>query len=109
MLSFWSENLSWTPSEVDYGIVATTVRTLTDMLWYIDGHHRKLSELACEIPMIFKQFTRFNRPEIYPNTRSDIHCPIQMISSLQTISAFFQTSKLDSGTDRPEVSKSIVI
>lgn len=61
---FQSENLSWTPSEVDHVIAATTVRTLTDTLWYIDGHYSKLSKCACEIPMTFRQFTEFNRPEI---------------------------------------------
>ena len=53
---FQAENLAWTPSEVDVGVAATTVKVLTDTLWYIDGHHSKLSERSCDVPVIFQQF-----------------------------------------------------
>ena len=47
----------WTPSEVSCGVADSTVRMLTDVLWYIDGQLAKLSERSCEIPVIFHQFT----------------------------------------------------
>ena len=50
------ENRCWTPSESDHGVGTTTVRTLTDTLWYIDGHQSKFSERSCEVPEIFKKF-----------------------------------------------------
>ena len=30
---------------------------------YVDGHHSKLAERSCGIPVVFKQFTSFNVPE----------------------------------------------
>ena len=61
---FQAENFRWTPSEVNIGIAASTVKTLTDTLRYVDGYHNKLSERSCEIPVIFKQFSDFSKPEV---------------------------------------------
>ena len=60
-----NENLTWTPSEVSGGVAHNTVRMLSDVLWYIDGQHTKLSERSCEVPVIFtnSQFTGYNNPE----------------------------------------------
>ena len=30
---------------------------LCDVLWYIDGHHCKLAERSCTVPVVFKQFS----------------------------------------------------
>ena len=45
------------------GVANNTVSVLRDVLWYIDGHHSKLAERSCGIPVVFKQFTSFNVPE----------------------------------------------
>ena len=57
------EELSWSPSEVHQGVASNTVSVLRDVLWYVDGHHSKLAERSCGIPVVFKQFTSFNVPE----------------------------------------------
>ena len=58
-----NETLTWTPSEVSCGVADNTVRMLSDVLWYINGQHTKLSERSCEVPVIFSQFTGYNNPE----------------------------------------------
>ena len=58
-----TETLSWMPSEVACGIADNVVKTLTDVLWYIDGQHSKLSERSCVVPVAFSQFTEYNKPE----------------------------------------------
>ena len=40
------------------------VRTLCNVLWYIDGRHDTFSSRFCNIPDIFSQFQGFNRPEL---------------------------------------------
>lgn len=45
------------------GVASNTVSVLRDVLWYIDGHHSKLAEWSCGIPIVLKQFTSFNVPE----------------------------------------------
>ena len=60
---FQNENLTSTPSEVFHGVAGNTVKMLSDVLWYIDGQHSKLSERSCEVPVIFSQFTGYNKPE----------------------------------------------
>ena len=39
------------------------VNTLTDVLWYIDGHQEALKARACHIPAEFEIFVGFNNPE----------------------------------------------
>ena len=58
------EHLCWTPSEVSHGVAASSVRTLTDILWFLDGHQPTLRERSCEIPVVFDQFANFNCPEL---------------------------------------------
>lgn len=62
---FKRENATFTSSEVKHGIATTTVKTLTEILWYIDGHHHTLAERSCDIPVTFKEFTNYNRPDLH--------------------------------------------
>lgn len=39
------------------------VRTLTNVLWYIDGHHDVLQKQSLTIPKVFQNFTGYNMPE----------------------------------------------
>ena len=40
------------------------VQSLTDTLWYIDGHHHLLSERStAPVPSVFEQFQSYNKPE----------------------------------------------
>ena len=39
------------------------VNILTDVLWYIDGHHETLKARACQVPAEFEMFVGFNTPE----------------------------------------------
>ena len=39
------------------------VNTLTDVLWYIDGHQEALRARTCHIPAEFEIFVGFNNPE----------------------------------------------
>ena len=62
--------LAWTSSEVDCGVASTTVKTLTDVLWYVDGHHSKFSDRSCNLPSLFESFAGYNKPEM-SNTERD--------------------------------------
>ena len=48
------------------------MKVLTDALWYIDGHDSKLSERSCEVPVIFKQFSGFNKPEMSKHKKRSV-------------------------------------
>ena len=61
---FEKEELYWNPSEVERGVAGTTVSVLCDVLWYIDGHHCKLAERSCTVPVVFKQFSEYNLPQL---------------------------------------------
>ncbi len=39
------------------------LKKLCETLWYIDGHHRTLSEHAPEVPSLFSRFNGYNCPE----------------------------------------------
>ena len=39
------EQLCWTSSEVAHGVAASSVRILTDVLWFLDGHQSTLREI----------------------------------------------------------------
>ena len=58
------DGLAWTSSEVDCGVAGTTVKTLTDVLWYVDGHQSKFSDRGCYIPPLFEAFAGYNKPEL---------------------------------------------
>ena len=54
--------LKWQSGEVNSGKFFLT--TLTNALWYIDGHHESLVSRGCEIPKLFKPFEGYNTPEV---------------------------------------------
>ena len=58
------DSLTWTSSEVDCGLASMTVKTLTDVLWYVDGHQNKFSERSCHLPSLFGEFASYNKPEM---------------------------------------------
>ena len=60
---FKQEKLCWTSSEVVHGVAGNTVRTLTDAMWFLDGHQATFRERSCDIPVVFDQFANFNCPE----------------------------------------------
>ena len=49
---------------MERGTADTTVLVLRDALWYIDGHHYKLAERSCRVPVVFKQFSEYNVPQL---------------------------------------------
>jgi len=60
---FMKDSLCWHPDEVQNGTAINTIKTLRDVLWYIDGHHSTLEERSCFIPSVFKPFVGYNQPE----------------------------------------------
>ena len=61
---FEKEEINWSPSEVESGIAGNTVLVLRDALWYIDGQYCKLAERSCGVPVVFKQFSDYNVPQM---------------------------------------------
>ena len=57
------EGLAWSPS-IECKTGSNFVRTLCDVLWYIDGHYSTFAECNCAIPLVFHQFSGYNRPEL---------------------------------------------
>ncbi len=57
------EGLAWSPS-IECKTGSNTVHTLCDVLWYIDGHYSTLAERSCTIPVVFHQFSGYNRPDL---------------------------------------------
>ena len=55
----------WPSSEVQSG-----KSFLTNVLWYIDGHHETFEAQGCHIPELFKPFTGYNKPELSPQNSS---------------------------------------
>ena len=58
-----TNEFKWTPSEMSANVGVNIISTLTDVLWYIDGHYEKFAERYCGIPAVFHQFTDYNKPE----------------------------------------------
>lgn len=60
----WLEKngLGWSHESID-SQGGRFVNTLTDVLWYIDGHQEALKACACHIPAEFEIFVGFNNPE----------------------------------------------
>ena len=56
--------MCWTTSEVSHEVATNALRTLTDVLWFLEGHQTTLRERSCEISVVFDQFAKFNRPEL---------------------------------------------
>ena len=55
--------LQWRPDEVESSGV-NFVKSLTEVLWYIDGHHSTLSSRGFLIPPSFASFQGYNIPEL---------------------------------------------
>ena len=49
---FIKDGLCWQPHEVENGTAKNTIRTLYEVLWYLDGHHATLAERSCHVPSI---------------------------------------------------------
>ena len=57
-----TQEVGWVYDRVDtFG--AKFVQALTNVLWYIYGHHQMLGSRACPIPDDFKEFQGYNKPE----------------------------------------------
>ena len=57
-----NHGIKWKSSEVD-GSGVHLVSSLTECLWYIDGHHHVFMNQACHIPEVFKLLVGYNTPE----------------------------------------------
>ena len=55
--------LQWRSDEVE-SIDVNFVKSLTEVLWYIDGHHDSFSSRGHQIPSYFSEFQGFNVPEL---------------------------------------------
>ena len=58
-----TNEFKWTPSGISANVGVNTISTLTDVLWYIDGHYEKFAERYCGLPAVFHTFTDYNKPE----------------------------------------------
>ena len=60
----FEKELKWNASEVERGTAGNTVLVLRDTRWYVDGHYCKLAERSCTVPIVFKQFSDYNLPQM---------------------------------------------
>ena len=58
-----NRGLQWRSDEVESSGV-NFVKSLTEVLWYIDGHHATFSSRGYQIPSCFADFQGFNIPEV---------------------------------------------
>ena len=58
-----NRGLQWRSDEVESSGV-NFVKSLTEVLWYIDGHHATFSSRGYQIPPCFADFQGFNIPEV---------------------------------------------
>lgn len=68
----WLEKkkVGWSYDSVSkFGV--TFVDTLTDCLWYIDSRHNTFESRACQIPVMFKEFQGYNKPELTKHRRRE--------------------------------------
>ena len=77
------DSLTWTSSEVDCDLASTTVKTLTDVLWYVDGHQNKFSERSCNLPSLFGEFAGYNKPEMAKHRKRSSMTLSGMLNLLQ--------------------------
>ena len=66
---FRERGLGWQKPET-YG--KQFIRHLTNLFWYIDGHHEVLASRACPIPVYFSTFVGYNRPELSKHRKRSI-------------------------------------
>ena len=48
------------------------MNSLTNTLWYLDGHFRALEDRYCHVPIDFKVFEGYNQPEKSKHRRKDV-------------------------------------
>lgn len=64
ILSYCEKNqIGWIGNEVDL-LAVTFLRPVTDVLWYIDGHHHVFAGRGVHIPDSFSRFQGYNVPEL---------------------------------------------
>ena len=80
--------LKWSDDDVS-SAGEPLVRSLTNCLWYIDGHHEVLSQRSVVIPECFQRYSGYNRPELskhykrtLENMLSFLYKPTQMHCSV---------------------------
>ena len=85
VLSYCEENqIGWIGDEVD-SLAITFLRSVTDVLWYIDGHHHVFAGRGVHIPKSFSRFQGYNVPELTKHRkRSATNMSSSVLESLST-------------------------
>ena len=63
-----NNNVGWCDPEFGKPFICD----LSNVLWYIDGHHEVLASRSCPIPSLFKSFVGFNKPELSKHRKRSI-------------------------------------
>lgn len=72
------------------------LKNLTEILWYIDGHHHTIAERAPPIPTLFSDFNGYNCPERHKHrkrTRENLRAA-ELQSHSMTLCDFLESSWL---------------
>ena len=70
------QEVLWKPDEINT-IGVNFLRSVCDVMWYIDGHHHVFTNRGCPIPDVFDQFQGFNTPHLSKHrkrTTSNMTC-----------------------------------
>lgn len=65
------KGLGWSKENVLYA-GKPFVTQLGEILWRLDGHHKKLTAQQCVVPSTFLQFQRYNVPESYKQKQPNL-------------------------------------
>jgi hypothetical protein len=68
-----SNKLGWRKPFVDTA-GCQLVSTLTDALWYVDGHHQTLVERSCTVPVAVACFSGYNNPAMSKHKVKPMDC-----------------------------------
>ena len=63
MIYFEKHDLAWDGAEATEGCGMQFVKTMVEILWYIDGRHHVLANQGCTVPVPFANFNGYNVPE----------------------------------------------
>ena len=78
------EGLYWKSDEV-ISSGTNFVKSLCEILWYIDGHHSTISDRGYQIPACFKEFQGYNTPELSKHRKRSVNnMSAAVIESLST-------------------------